>query len=225
MSEPRFIFETVDFQNGANTINNYVNTYNAQCNAAVTGNSFKFRSDYDRMKNLLGSKGQTRNSGYYDGVYVSLYNITVTSPTIPSIDGPGNTGWGKLLWSGPLVGPLAINDSYLAAKANKSDYVGVQIAGYIFSPVATTIVFQGVSDDGTAIYLNGTLVTSSSDDWIYRGPTNFTSVSATVNAGYNPVRILFFEGAGTAVLGLSYSLGGGAIQQFPCNFFYNYNQM
>jgi hypothetical protein len=225
MSDPRFIFETVDFQNGANTINNYVNQYNANCNAAVTGNTFKFRSDYDRMKNLLGSSGQSRSSGYYDGVYVNLYNITVTQPTTPSINGPGNAGWGQRLWAGPLVGPLAINDVYLQAKANQADYVGAQISGYLYSPVATTIVFQGISDDGAAIYINDTLVTSSENDWIYRGPTNFTSATATVNAGYNPIRILYFEGPGGALLGVSYSLGGGAIQQFPGNFFYNYNQM
>jgi hypothetical protein len=224
MSDPRFIFETVDFQNGANTINNFVTVYNAQCNAAVTGNTFKFASDYDRMKNLLGGKGQTRNSGYYDGVYVNLYNITVTQPTIPSINGPGNTGWGQQLWSGPLVGPLAINDEYLQARTNKSDYVGAQISGYIYSPVATTLTFYGTSDDGAVVYVNGVQVTDSGV-WIYQGPTAFTSTPANINAGYTPVRVLYFEGGGGSILGLSFSLGGGAIQQFPCNFYYNYNQM
>ena len=224
MSDPRFIFETVDFQNGANTINNYVTVYNAQCNAAVTGNGFKFKSDYDRMKNLLGSSGQSRNSGYYDGVYVSLYNITVTQPTLPSILGPGNSGWGQRLWTGPLVGPLAINDGYLAATANKTDYVGAQISGYLYSPVATTVTFYGTSDDGAVIYVNGTQVTGSGV-WIYQGPTAFTSTPASINAGYTPIRILYFEGAGGSVFALSYSLGSGPIQEFPCNFVYNYNQM
>jgi hypothetical protein len=224
MSEKEFIFETVDFQNGANTINNYVTVYNAQCNAAVTGNTFKFRSDYDRMKNLIGSKGQSRNSGYYDGVYVNLYNITITQPTLPSINGPGNSGWGTVLWSGPLVGPLSINDTYLQTRANKSDYVGAQISGYIYSPVATTLTFYGSSDDGAVIYVDNVQVTGSGV-WIYQGPTAFTSTAANINAGYTPVRILYFEGAGGSVFTLSYSLGSGPIQQFPCNFFYNYNQM
>jgi hypothetical protein len=224
MSDPRFIFETVDFQNGANTINNYVTVYNAQCNAPVTGNTFKFRSDYDRMKNLLGSQGQSRNSGYYDGVYVNLYNLTITQPDVPSINGPGNTGWGARLWTGPLVGPLSINDAYLAARANKSDYVGAQISGYIYSPVATTVTFYGTTDDGAVVYVNGVQVTGSGV-WIYQGPTGFTSTAANINPGYTPVRILYFEGAGGSVFALSYSLGSGPIQQFPGNFFYNYNQM
>lgn len=224
MSEKQFIFETVDFQNGANTINNYVNTYNAQCNAAVTGNGFKFRSDYDRMKNLLGSQGQSRNSGYYDGVYVNLYNLTITQPTLPSINGPGNTGWGQRLSSAPLIGPLYIDDAYLTAKANKADYMGAQISGYIYSPVATTLTFYGTSDDGAVIYVNDVQVTDTGV-WVYQGPTAFTSTPANINAGYTPVRILYFEGGGGSVFTLSYSLGGAAIQQFPCNFYYNYNQM
>jgi hypothetical protein len=224
MSEPRFIFETVDFQNGANTINNYVNVYNAQCNAAVTGNGFKFRSDYDRMKNVLGSKGQTRNSGYYDGMYVNLYNITVTSPTTPSISGPGNSGWGKVLWAGPLVAPIAITDNFLSTRANQSDYVAVQISGYIYSPVATTVRFFGTSDDGVAIYVDGTLTTEVSL-WDYQSPTAFSSLIVDINPGYTPVRILYFEGPGGSQFELMYSLGGGVLQNFPCNFFYNYNQM
>jgi hypothetical protein len=224
MSDPRFIFETVDFQNGANTINNYVTVYNAQCNAAVTGNTFKFRSDYDRMKNLIGSSGQSRNSGYFEGLYINLYIITVTQPTLPSINGPGNPGWGALLKSQPFVGPLAINDDYLAKTVNRADYVGAQFSGYIYAPAATTVTFYGTSDDGAVVYVDGVQVTGTGS-WVYQGPTAFTSTPASLRAGYTPVRILYFEGAGGSVFTLSYSLGSGPIQQFPCNFFYNYNQM
>jgi hypothetical protein len=230
MSQDRFIFDTVDYQNGANTVNNFVKIYNAQNNSAATGNSFKFKSDADRMKNLLGSQGQSRNSGYYDGLYVNLYNLTFTDgSTIPSINGPGGSGWGAKLWSGPILNALAINDAYLSPKANKSDYIAAEIGGYFYSPVATTITFQPTSDDGVAIYFNGTNLSftpASPVAWDYHGPTTFTSATVTVNAGYNPIRILFFEGGGGALLNLSYRIGTGPYQTyFNCNFFYNYNQM
>ncbi len=223
MSEDRFIFESVDFQNGAKTINNYVSQYNAVTNAAVTGNTFKFASDYDRMKNLLGSKGQTRNSGYYDGLYASLYNITVTSPTPPSSNGPGNAGWGTQLWTGP-IDPILINDAYLQARTQKSDTIGVQIGGYLYSPVATTATFQTVSDDGVIVYFNGTAVINN---WTYHSSATDTSATLTVNKGYNPIRILYFEGQGTSQLDFTYKLPtAGAYTGFlKCNFFYNYNQM
>jgi hypothetical protein len=220
MSDPRFIFETVDFQDGANTINNFVQTYNA----VNTSNPFQFKSDYDRMKNLIGSKGQSRNSGYYSGLYVNLYNITVTAPTTPSINGPGNTGWGKLLWSGPLTGPLYINDTYLKAKANQTDYVATQISGYIYSPVATTVRFYGTSDDGVAIYVDGVLTTALAL-WDYQSPTSFSTLTVNINPGYTPVRILYFEGGGGSQLELTCQIGNGPLQQIPCNCFYNYNQM
>jgi len=226
MSQDRFIFDTVDYQNGANTVNNFVKVYNAQNNSAVTGNSFKFKSDADRMKNLLGSKGQTRNSGYYDGLYVNLYNLTFTDgSTAPSINGPGGSGWGTKLWSGPMMDTVNIYDGYLSAKISKSDYVCAELAGYLYSPVATTVTFQVTSDDGSAIYFNGTNVIAAGA-WSYHGPTTYTSSEVTVNAGYNPIRILFFEGGGGALLTLFYKLGSGPYQaNLPCNFFYNYNQL
>ena len=225
MSQDRFIFESVDFQNGANTINNYVDNYNAATNAAVTGNTFKFASDYDRMKNVLGSSGQTRNSGYYDGLYVSLYNFTYTDGiTVPSINGPGGAGWGTQLWTGPITDYVAINDAYLQARTQKSDYIAVQIAGYLYSPVATTVTLQTTSDDGIAVYFNGALAINN---WTYHGPTVDTSATLTVNAGYTPIRILYFEGSVTAQCDFVYKLASSAgyTGLLKCNFFYNYNQM
>lgn len=223
MSETRFVFESVDFQNGANTINNYVNAYNANCNAATTGNSFQFKSDYDRMKNLLGSKGQSRNSGYYDGLYASLYALTITNPTLPSSNGPGNTGWGRKLWSGP-IDPILLNDAYLQSRSGQSDYVGVQIGGYLYSPTQTTTTLQTTSDDGVIVNFNGTKVI---DNWTYHGATTNTSASLVVNKGYNPIQILYFEGAVTGQLDFVYQLPTAAAYtgNLKCNFFYNYNQM
>jgi hypothetical protein len=228
MSQDRFIFDTVDYQNGANTVNNFVKIYNARNNSAVTGNSFKFASDADRMKNLLGSKGQTRNSGYYDGLYATVYNLTFTDgSTVPSIDGPGGSGWGAKLWSGPIPNVVNLYDSYLQATVGQQDYICAQISGYLYSPVATTVTFEVASDDGSAIVLNGTSVTlGPGTAWSYHGPTTYTSSAVNVNAGYNPIVIRFFEGGGGALLNFGYNLGGQGYQYtLPCNFFYNYNQL
>lgn len=224
MSDPRFIFETVDFQNGANTINNYVDKYNAVNNAAVTGNTFKFRSDYDRMKNLIGNSGQSRSSGYYDGLYATVYNLTTSDPTLPSSNGPGGSGWGKQFWAGP-IDPVIINDAYLQARAQKTDNVGVQISGYLYSPAATTVRLQTVSDDGTVVYFNGAKVI---DDWTYKasGATTTTSAVLTVYAGYNPIRMLYFEGSNNSQYAFTYLLASNAYTGLlKCNFVYNYNQM
>jgi hypothetical protein len=222
MSQDRFIFETVDFQNGANTINNYVDQYNANCNAAVTGNTFKFRSDYDRMKNLIGNSGQSRNSGYYDGLYSTYYTITVTSPTLPSSNGPGSSGWGPQKAAEPLSVVL-INDATLQAKTAQSDYVGVVVSGYLYSPVATTVTFQTTTSDGIVVYFNGAKVI---DNWTYHTTATDTSAALTVNAGYNPITMIYFEGALVSRFDFVYTLSGSApTGLLKCNFFYNYNQM
>lgn len=222
MSQDRFIFETVDFQDQAITINNYASVYNAQCNAAVTGNTFKYASDYDRMKSLIGTNGKPRTSGYYDGLYANLYAITVTQPTLPSSNGPRNSGWGGRIWTGP-IDPIAITDSYLQAKGGRADYVGAEITGYLYSPVATTAIFQTTSDDGTVVYFNGTKVI---DNWVYQGANTTTSASLQVNAGYNPIQILYFEGGGSSQFTFLYRLSNGPYEGTLRNiFFYNYNQM
>jgi hypothetical protein len=223
MSEPRFIFNTVDYQNGANTFNNYVENQDAVNNAAATGNSFKFRTDADRMKALLGTKGKSRVSGYYNGLYASIFALTVlqNGSTLPSISGPGGTGWGRKLWSGPIQA-ININDEYLQKRTGLSDYLGIQISGYIYSPVATTIQFQTLSDDGAVVTLNGVNVISA---WIYQGPTKNTSAIVNLNPGYNPISILYFEGAGGSVLQFNYSIAGSPAILNLCDCFYNYNQM
>ncbi len=226
MSQDRFIFDTVGYQNSANTVNNFVKIYNAQNNSAATGNSFKFKSDADRMKNLLGSKGQSRNSGYYDGLYASLYILTyIDGSTIPSINGPGSAGWGAKLWTGPIPDLVNINDSYLLSRAGRGNYVAVDIGGYLYSPVATTVRFAVTSDDGVALFFNGTNVISAAA-WDYHSSTTYTSTYRTVYPGYNLIRLLYFEGGGDAVLTMSYQFDGQPIQELlPCNFYYNYNQM
>lgn len=225
MSQDRFIFDTVDYQNGANTVNNFVKNYDIQNNSAVTGNTFKFKSDADRMKNLLGSKGQSRNSGYYDGLYAALYNMTITdNTTLPSINGPGGSGWGAKLWSGPIPDLVNIDAAYLLARTKQTKYILADIGGYLYSPVATTILIQVTSADGSTVSFNGTSLGAGA--WSYHSATTYTSPSLTVNAGYNPFRLLFFVGPEDAILTMSYKLGTGPYQQLlPCNFFYNYNQM
>jgi hypothetical protein len=226
MSEPRFIFDTIGYQNSAITVNNYVNNYNAVNNAGATGNTFKFKTDADRMKYLLGNKGKPRVSGYYDGLYATIYVLTFTDgSTAPSIDGPSGTGWGRQLWAGPITDAVNINDLYLQQRAGRGDYACVQIAGYIYSDVATTATFSATADDGVAIYLNGTN-TLSAGAWIYQGPTTYTSAAVTLNAGYNPLRILYFEGGGGSQLNFAFKIGSGDWQRsLSCGCFYNYRQM
>lgn len=49
-----FIFESVQWQNAANTVYEHVTAYNTAKNARVTGKTYKFKSDYERMQALLG---------------------------------------------------------------------------------------------------------------------------------------------------------------------------
>jgi hypothetical protein len=53
-----FIFESVQWQNAANTVYEHVKAVNTKNNATVTGKTYKFKSDYERMQALLGRFGR-----------------------------------------------------------------------------------------------------------------------------------------------------------------------
>lgn len=53
-----FIFESVQWQNAANTVYEHQQAYNTKTNARVTGKTYKFKSDYERMQALLGKFGR-----------------------------------------------------------------------------------------------------------------------------------------------------------------------
>lgn len=220
MSEERFIFNTVGYQNSANTVSNYVDNFNTATNAPTTGLSFKFQTDAARMQNLIGSQGKPRLSGYYDYLVANFYAITVVSPTEPSINGPGGLGWGRQLASNIPLPVVSLNDTSIQRIAGQSDYVGVVVSGYIYSPKADTITLRTTSDDGSVVYFNDALVVSN---WGYHGATTVTSTAVTLNAGYNPIRIVFFEGAVTGQLDFSYKIGSGPFTQATkCVCFHNY---
>ena len=50
-----FIFENVPFQNAANQVYEFQRNYNIAKNAATTGNTYKFKTDFERMQSLIGS--------------------------------------------------------------------------------------------------------------------------------------------------------------------------
>ena len=53
-----FVFESVQWQNAANTVYEHQKAYNTANNATTTGKTYKFKSDYERMQALLGKFGR-----------------------------------------------------------------------------------------------------------------------------------------------------------------------
>ncbi len=53
-----FVFESVQWQNAANTVYEHVKAYNTTEKAVRTGKTYKFKSDYERMQYMLGQKNR-----------------------------------------------------------------------------------------------------------------------------------------------------------------------
>ena len=54
-----FVFESPAFQTSCNMVYQFKKARDAAANATVTGNTYKFKSDFERMQYLLGLYGQT----------------------------------------------------------------------------------------------------------------------------------------------------------------------
>lgn len=61
-----FVFDNPGVQNAANAVYEQKKAYDTAKNAAVTGNTYKFKSDFERMQYLLGQRNrQPGGSGSY----------------------------------------------------------------------------------------------------------------------------------------------------------------
>jgi hypothetical protein len=58
-----FIFESVQFQNAANQVYEYKVAYDQKKNARVTGKTYKFKTDFERMQALIGSYARNPSCG------------------------------------------------------------------------------------------------------------------------------------------------------------------
>ena len=135
-------------------------------------------------------------------LWTKFYNIA----PIPSINGPGYSGWGSLIGTAGAYDP--INFGRDDSRITISDNFGVVSKGYIYSDTSTIVTFQTVSDDGVVLLLNGTNVISN---WTYHGGTNDYSSSVTLPVGYTPIELRMFQGGGGAICQLYWSVGSTGI--------------
>ena len=102
---------------------------------------------------------------------------------------------------------------------NIDDHYGLQFSGYISIGTAGTYTFYTNSDDGSNLYIDGTLVVSN--DGLH-GIQERSGV-ITLDIGRHQIQVDFFEAAGDAVLEASYEGPGLAKQIIPVNVLYQCN--
>jgi hypothetical protein len=222
MAASNLIFTpTVGEMNADNTVFQFAKTFDIATNAVVTGNTYKFKSDRERMQALLGSRGNTRNSGYFDGLFLRFYPITVLDPTLPSQT--LGQGWGSEVGTPGPITNINFDDTFLGEKTGSRTYIGCSINGYIFSPVSTTAQVRTRSDDGSVVFVNNTLVLNN---WAYQGATTVTSSDFILHSGYNAITINYFNGAGPGSLEFTLNIGNtGFTSELSCICFHNYKQL
>jgi hypothetical protein len=197
-STSNFIFNNIALQNGNNTTYQFTVDYEA-----ATGKPYQFRSQTERMQALIGRQGMT-NDYYQPNLYCRFY---ATSADLPSQFGPGNTGWGAEIGR---AGAYPINFTTSFPGTTQTENVGIVAKGYIYSPVATTIRLQTVSDDAIAVYLNDLPVIQN---WTLHAPTTDTSAQYPLSRGYTPIQIVFAQGKVSFVCSLFTNIGETGFNQ------------
>ena len=83
---------------------------------------------------------------------------------------------------------------------NQNDYFGFQFEGFVLLPKDGVYSFFTDSDDGSRLYIGGTLVVEN--DGLHG--TNEEAGSIALSAGYHPIRVTYFEKTGANQLKVSY---------------------
>ena len=82
----------------------------------------------------------------------------------------------------------------------QNDYFGFQFEGFVLLPKDGVYSFFTDSDDGSRLYIGGTLVVEN--DGLHG--SNEEAGSIALSAGYHPIRITFFEKTGANQLKVFY---------------------
>jgi hypothetical protein len=146
----------------------------------------------------MSSSSSAPALAYSNFLWTKFYNIV----SDPSINGPGNSGWGSLVGTAGAYNPINIQDG--DSRITISDYFGVVSKGFMYSATTTVVTFYTVSDDGIALYFNGSQVINN---WTYHGDTTNFSSSVTLPSGYTAIELRFFEWGGGATCELYWSIG------------------
>lgn len=201
MGDRRFIFDNVAFQNGANTAYQFTVDYQN-----ANGTPYQFRSQTERIQALMGKKGQQET--YLPNLYCRFYNITPAGQ-IPSQFGPGNAGWGAEIGT---PGAYSVNFSNSFPGTTQVQNVGVIAKGYVYTPEATTLRVQTISDDGIAVYLNGIPILQN---WTQHGSTTDESKQYPLLRGYTPIEVRYFNNAVDGVCRLFTNIGEPNPRYYP----------
>jgi len=133
------------------------------------------------------------NSKLIAGISGNYFNNkTLTAPaTSVRLDGPINFDWGA-----GIPGPAGIGADNFSASWN----------GYVYVTQTGVHRFQTTSDDGVRLTVNGDLLI---DQWNDHSSTTHTTAAVNLEAGKAyPIKLEFYENAGSAVIQLRWQTPG-----------------
>jgi hypothetical protein len=105
-------------------------------------------------------------------------------------------------------------DSVTLENAQQANRFGFVFSAYIVPPVSGLFIFNLTSDDGSALFINGTRVINN--DGVKAATSVLGNYTMVVNTLYS-VSIQYFQRDGDKVLILTCGIQGGPIADIPSN--------
>jgi cytochrome c2 len=104
-------------------------------------------------------------------------------------------------------------DHFALSARKRTDNIGFRFTGFVTAPADGDYTFYTVSDDGSQLYLAGTLVVNNDGTHA----TTEKKGSIRLKAGEHPIKVLWFNGGGEMFLKVSYEGPGLNKQEIPAS--------
>ncbi len=176
-----------------------------------------------------GQQTVTVNAGGQNHLWFGIKQNTTTTPSLPFSDGTGLNGYYyETFFTSPtklsrIDGPIDFNwgTGSPSSSVRSDNFVAVWY-GYIKAPYTGAYNFNLASDDGSAIWVNGTIVNNfwSLHGFYEQGAQK--SVYLTAGQKY-PVKVIYYENGGGAAMQLKWSGPNFGNSVIPKGYLYQLN--
>jgi len=165
-----------------------------------------------------GTQTQTFATPVNDVIYTAFFipQLRLPDNPIPSVSGIDykyyQGGW-SMIPDFSTMTPVATGtvSNFDITPALQADHFGFRFTGYLNVPTDGIYTFYTTSDDGSKLYIGGTMVVKN--DSLHSAIEKLGQIG--LKAGKHPIRVDYFERTGSQVLSVSYAGPGISKQLIP----------
>jgi len=149
-----------------------------------------------------GATGPGSNIGYLGGYTIDIWTVDISGNSLT----PDYTTWGTPAQTIVSLTPMPSNSVLSTITSGSFNYFAMRVRGQFYLSEDYDVEFQVSSDDGNAIFIDGTQHTDpiNGDGWKNQGITPYT-VIVTLTAGIHTIDVRYYQSNGGYGLTIDWS--------------------